>query len=196
MTPFMRDGQATDPSRRRLLRSGLLGTLLLAGSGTLASLGGCSRQPPAATGLQRLRAEDQAFFAALYPVVLGSSLAPESARRDRQLAEAITSLDRFIAHISPALQEQLTQLLDLLHSSATRGLLTGVWGGWSSASDEQLNAFLLRWRDSSLATLRMGYSQLMQLMVMAWYLVPDSWPAVGYPGPPYQDQLITSPNHY
>ncbi|WP_426415455.1 hypothetical protein [Aestuariirhabdus sp. LZHN29] len=196
MTPFMEDGKGADLARRRVLRDGLAGAALLAGSGILTSLSGCSAPPPASSGMQLLRADDQLFFAALYPVVLGGSLAQEPVQRSRQLEQAVRSLDQYLSRISPVMQQQLMQLLDLVHMSATRGPLTGVWGTWSSATDEQIQGYLQRWKNSSMQLLRMGYSLLMQLMVMAWYLVPSSWPAAGYPGPPFQEQLITTPNHY
>jgi hypothetical protein len=32
--------------------------------------------------------------------------------------------------------------------------------------------------------LQQGYQALHDLVLAAWYARPDSWPAIGYPGPP------------
>ena len=32
--------------------------------------------------------------------------------------------------------------------------------------------------------LKMGYSSLLQLVMLAWYGQPESWGHCGYPGPP------------
>ncbi|MCL6414177.1 hypothetical protein MIB92_00810 [Aestuariirhabdus sp. Z084] len=206
MSSFLEDGlQASkagqgkspiDPTRRGFLRTGLMGGALLTGGSMMASLSGCSKPPETASGLQLLRADDRLFFEALYPVVMGASLSTEPGQRAQQLSQAITSLDQYLSRIAPVMQGQLMQLLDLVHTPITRGPVTGVWNNWSSASAEQVSGYLLRWKNSSVQVFRMGYGLLMQLMVMSWYLVPDTWQAVGYPGPPHQSQLLTPPNNF
>ncbi|MNP75584.1 hypothetical protein D3C76_1726620 [compost metagenome] len=76
------------------------------------------------------------------------------------------------------------QLFDVLALPVTRGPLTGIWGSWDSASNEQIAAFLRRWENSSLNLLNMGHASLLQLLQMAWYEMPESWAQCGYPGPP------------
>ena len=78
----------------------------------------------------------------------------------------------------------VAKLFDVLGQPLTRGPLTGIWGDWSQASDDQLRTFLLRWQNSSLALLRQGHASLLQMILMAWYACPASWAHCGYPGPP------------
>jgi len=75
-------------------------------------------------------------------------------------------------------------LFDVLTQPLTRGPLTGIWGDWRQASDDELRAFLNRWQNSSLALLRQGHASLLQMTLMAWYACPASWAHCGYPGPP------------
>ncbi|MDR2306242.1 MAG: hypothetical protein LBE53_03455 [Paucimonas sp.] len=157
--------------RRDLLRLSLGASLFL---GT-ASLVACAKQTPAGD-YRALREDDLPMLLALVPVVLAGTQAPA----DRVLH----SLDQKLAALSPAMLKLTRQLFDVLALPLTRGPLTGVWGGWSSASDADVEAFLERWRNSSLDLLRQGHASLLQLLLMAWYECPEAWAACGYPGPP------------
>ena len=44
-------------------------------------------------------------------------------------------------------------------------------------------AFLARWRGSRFATLNVGGNVLVRLTSSSFYLLPESWPSTGYPGP-------------
>ena len=61
-------------------------------------------------------------------------------------------------------------------------MLTGV-GDWSQASTQDIESFLARWRSSRFATLTAGVNVLMKLSAVAYYVLPQAWSAVGYPGP-------------
>ncbi len=170
-----------DPSRRRLLRLGLLGTALLAGAGGIASLSS-SRQSPPAAGYLILRAEDLQFLQALAPVILAGAW--PAADRTQIEAELFAAIDDGLARVSPAMLQQIRQLFDVVASPLTRGPLTGVWQAWADTPHEQVQAFLLRWRDSALDLLRQGHNALLQMVLMAWYGNPRAWAHCGYPGPP------------
>jgi hypothetical protein len=157
--------------RRELLRFSLGATVFL---GT-ASLVGCSQQTPS-SGYQVLRESDLPLLRALIPVVLAGTQATE--------AGVLETLDGKLAALSPAMLKLTRQLFDVLTLPLTRGPLTGIWGSWSTASEAQLQAFLERWRTSSLNLLRQGHSSLLQLLSMAWYERPEAWATCGYPGPP------------
>ncbi|MFV3404260.1 MULTISPECIES: twin-arginine translocation pathway signal protein [Pseudomonas] len=157
--------------RRELLKFGLGASLFL---GT-ASLAGCTRQTPA-NGYHVLRDDDLPLLQALIPVLLaGTQATPHT---------VLESLDGKLAALSPAMLRLTRQLFDVLSLPLTRGPLTGVWGRWSAASHADIEAFLARWRSSSLSLLRQGHASLLQLLQMAWYERPESWAACGYPGPP------------
>ena len=171
-----------DPSRRKLLKLGLLGGAVLATAGAAASLSGCSAESPAKTGFQVWREADMAFLQALLPVVLAGAVVP--GQMPAALHATLKNIDNGLAQVSPAMLKLTRQLLDVCSSGLTRGALTGVWSRWENARAEQVEAFLLRWRDSSLDLFRQGHSAMLQLVLMAWYSRPESWAHCGYPGPP------------
>lgn len=170
---------STPMSRRSLLKLGLGASAVLATAGLTATLSGCSSDAPA-RGFQVLRASDIPMLSAIMKALVG----PHPAVNAANLDAAIAQLDTTLSWTSLAAQKQLTDLFGLLSMGVTRGPLTGIWGSWENATDEQVRAFLERWRDSRLDMLRQGHSALNQLLQMAWYALPVSWEAAGYPGPP------------
>ncbi|UTW06181.1 twin-arginine translocation pathway signal protein [Pseudomonas benzenivorans] len=173
--------EAPELSRRSLLKVGLAGSMLLAGAGLTATLGGCSRSTPP-NGFAVLRAADLPFLRALIPVLLEGAVKP--AQMPQAVDGTLESLDYSLAHLSPEMRGLTLQLFDVLALPITRGPLTGVWGGWQGASTAQLRTFLERWQNSSFDLLRMGHASLLQLVLMAWYSRAESWSQCGYPGPP------------
>ncbi|MHC6227901.1 twin-arginine translocation pathway signal protein [Pseudomonas sp. X10] len=161
--------------RRELLKFSLGASAFLATAGLGASLSGCSAQTSAA-GFSVLRDNDLPLLRALAPVVLAGTQATTD--------PLLHSLDRKLGGLSLEMLKLTRQLFDVLTLPLTRGPLTGIWGSWDKARPEQLQRFLQRWQDSSLNLLRMGHASLLQLLLMAWYELPESWAACGYPGPP------------
>src|SRR5690606_20777004 len=168
-------------SRRELLRVGLFGSATLASAGLLGSLSGCSAEGPA-NGFLMLRDSDLPLLRRVTEVVLQGAVA--EAQMPAAVQATLHNLDQGLAHVSPALYRQVSQLFDLLALPVTRGPLTGVWSGWEQAGDEAVEAFLRRWENSSLALLRQGHAALLQIIQMAWYGRSESWQHCGYPGPP------------
>ena len=168
-------------SRRGVLRVGAVASAFLATAGVGASLGGCSANS-SARGFSVLRSSDLAILRALIPVMLAGSVADGS--MPGAAKTTLSKLDDNLNHLSPALLTLTRQLFDVLAMPVTRGPLTGVWGRWENASPEQTQAFLQRWKNSSLSLLKMGHGSLVQLVMMSWYECPQSWAACGYPGPP------------
>ena len=89
-----------------------------------------------------------------------------------------------MVHSSQFTQEAFADFLDDLYFAPTRILLTGIWRNWEAATPEQVDDFLVSWRDSYFNLLRGGYSQLTQLVSVVWYSQPEHWPTTKYPGPP------------
>ncbi len=168
-------------SRRRLLKVGLLGTALLGTAGLTATLSGCSASTPKA-GFAVIRESDLPFLQALIPVMLAGAVAP--AQMQQAINATIENLDYSLNHLSPELLKLTVQLFDVLAMPITRGPLTGIWGSWENASSDDVQAFLERWQNSSLALLKMGHASLLQLVMMSWYSREESWAHCGYPGPP------------
>jgi hypothetical protein len=164
--------------RRAFLKFGIAGALLLAAAG--AARGQASYRPTDGSGTFRvLREADREVLAAIAPAILAGTAAAGPA-----IAAAIGSVDRAVAGLPPHLQQEVGQLLALLASWPGRRWLAGVAAPWRAASVAEVAAFLERWRFSRWALLQQGYHALHDLVLAAWYARPDSWAAIGYPGPP------------
>jgi hypothetical protein len=167
-------------SRRTFIAAGVLGAAALATAGWL-------RGPHApASGVPRraLNGDGEALFAAVIPVLLAGALPrPADARREA-VARTLTGVDIGVSGLPPAARDELRQLVALLALPPVRFGFARVSPSWNEAPTEEVRRFLDRCRDSSTTLLRAAYDALHQLTFAAWYGNPDSWPAIGYPGPP------------
>lgn len=168
-------------SRRSFIKTGTLGGMLLATGSATALLTGCAKTAPA-TGYRFLRAHDIVLLTAIAPSVLVGSL-PEGDTQPAAVSALLTSLDELLASSSLATNDQIYQLFDLLSLPPARMALAGVWSDWPKASRADIDAFLLRWHDSSIGVLRAGYLGLSKILASSWFLLPQSWPATGYVAP-------------
>ena len=148
------------------------------GGGTL--LVGCGSPPPAA-GFKHLRAEDLAMLRALMPAVLRGSLQPDDGAA---IDATLRSFDQMMQDLSPQVVAGVLQAFDLMEFGLARGLATGQWSGWESATREDAESALLRLRDSSIEVLVAIYGVLLRLIVSAWYGQAGPMAETGYPGPP------------
>jgi hypothetical protein len=169
-------------SRRRFIAAGVLGAAALAGAGwwTLAR-----RRPATAPG-RALDAQALAIVAAIVPAMLGPAL-PGGSERSVAIRETVDGVDRAVAGLLPAAQREVGQLFALLSLSPARQAFAGVAPDWPDASEEEVAAFLDRWRDSAWTLKRSAYDALHQLVMGAWYGNPRAWTAIGYGGPPAID---------
>jgi len=168
-------------NRRELLKVGAGASLALSTLGVAATLTGCSPSRPAGE-YRVLRDIDLPLLAALYPALVGPH--PALLENRGLIQNALRQLDDTLAHTSPAIQQEVRDIFDLLTFAPSRGVLTGIWGNWDSVDPSRVEGFLQRWRDSRLELLRACYKVLCQLLQMSWYALPASWAAAGYPGPP------------
>jgi len=173
--------QATALSRRQFLKTGAMGSMLLATGSAAALLTGCAQAQPA-TGFVYLREAELKVLRAVIPSVLAGTL-PEGKARAAALNKTLLSLDQLLATSSIAVGDQIHQLFALLSMAPTRIAMAGVWSDWPDASPADIDAFLLRWRDSRLELLRGAYLGLCKIINVAWYLLPESYAAVGYSAP-------------
>jgi len=176
-------------SRRRFLKVGVAVASLLA----LVRMAEC---PAAANGqtdglldLRVLNGKTAELVAALAPVILAGGLPDAVEARTIAIAQVVEAMDRAIAGLSPAAQEEVQQLLSLLTFAPTRALFAGVWKPWSEASSSEIAEFLDGWRNSRFELLQSGYQAIKQLMQACWYGNPLSWGKTNYPGPPYAAEL-------
>ncbi|MEF8698410.1 MAG: hypothetical protein V5B32_04435 [Candidatus Accumulibacter sp. UW26] len=160
-------------SRREFLQAGVAGSLLLSFSGWLNAAGG-----------RALSAAEREMLAALCNALLDGALPAEHVQRQRLLAVTVDGIAATVAGLSPPTQQEIGELFGLLVLAPTRLLLAGVGRPWREASISEVGEFLQSWRTSRLGLLQSGYGALHDLTFGAWYAGPDTWEAIGYPGPP------------
>lgn len=182
-------------NRRSFLRTGLGGALFLGTVSVTAGLSGCATAPAGRLGavetrmdaryrFQFLTTEDIDLIEALLPAILGSALPEQLSARRAAIAGTVERIDMGIHKFGPANQKELRQLFDLLNFGPTRVTIARVWPTWRNASTEQANAFLERWRSSSVGLFNNGYMALTKISNVAFYGYHENWHLSGYPGPP------------
>jgi len=169
-----------NPGRRRFLKFGLAGTGMVFLAGLWRHAARAAQRAPA--GFRFLTTQDRRIFAALAPRLLGEAL-PRDGRESR-IAEILAAVDQLAAAMPPVMQADLRQLFDLLGFPPTRIALAGVWSGWETVSEQEVDAFLDRWSTSTFTLLQLAYAALHDLVMAAWYDSPHAWARVGYDGPP------------
>jgi hypothetical protein len=170
------------PTRRQFIKAGLIGGLALSAAGLFYSRG--LKEAPAGAVSRKLTFSERTTVAALVPVILAGALPAAGEARARAIAQTVDGVGVAIAGLSAAAQKEIGELFALLDIAPARILLAGLWPRWEEASPAQIAAFLQGWRESRLGLLRSGYAALHDLVLGAWYGTPDTWEAIGYPGPP------------
>jgi len=173
------DAQGLGLARRDFLKVGAGFTLALTLAGTLGCSGG-SKAPVA--GHAFLQAGDVDLFSALAPAVVTELGAFDAAKRKTLVEAVLRNVDATCAAMDLGARQELRKLFDLLAIAPLRYALTGV-GAWNEAGIDKVQAFLARWRGSRFATLNAGGNVLVKLTSASFYVLPESWPSTGYPGP-------------
>lgn len=155
-------------NRRQFLQVGIAGAIVLA----------------TVPVMSRPRATSAVLIGALAPVVLAGALPADPKARAEAVREVVEAFHRAVAGMSPAVQEEIGELVGLLAFAPTRIVFTGLASPVEKSSADEIGAFLSRWRRSDFDLLRAGYQALTQLIQASWYDNPSSWAAIGYPGPP------------
>ncbi|HWU68701.1 MAG TPA: hypothetical protein VN046_07485 [Stenotrophobium sp.] len=173
-----------DPSRRSVLKLGVMASVVLGTVGVGAGLAGCHRRVEAvAQGYRFLRDGDVELFRALIPVVLDGAMPASEADAANRTQEVLRRLDLACLRLDASPQKQLQKLFDLLNFGLTRRFVAGVGVPWADANTQDIQAFLAKWRSSSFATLNSGERVLVNLIASSNFGIPASWPSSGYPGP-------------
>jgi hypothetical protein len=165
--------------RRRFLKVGIAGGLILAGARWLDRL-----QAAAAPNYRFLDENGASAVAALIPVVLEGALPKDAGARRRASDEIVEAFDRAVSGLSASVQKEVAELFSLLRFPPARLMFTGLWSPLEESTPEEIAAFLTRWRHSRFDIQRAGYQAITQLLQAAWYGNSASWAAIGYPGAP------------
>jgi hypothetical protein len=166
-------------ARRDFLKVGAGFSLALTLAGTVGCSGG-AKAPVA--GVAFLQPGDVELFSALAPAVVTELGAFDAAKRKTLVDGVLRNVDGTCAALDLGSRQELRKLLDLLAIGPLRYALTGV-GAWNEAGIDKMQAFLARWRGSRFATLNAGGNVLVKLTSSSFYVLPESWPSTGYPGP-------------
>lgn len=169
--------------RRGFLGLGIATSLILAAAGLSASLSGCSGKLQTAQGLRFLREADVSLLRALLPALLAGLLPADAAARKLQLDATLQRFDSMCARLGIPNQKALRDLFDLLNGALTRRLAAGVAKSWAEVSPAEAEAFLERWRSSSVSLFNAGYRGLNKLASVSYLGLPQTWPLSGYAGP-------------
>ena len=160
-------------NRRQFIQSGLAGSLLLSFSGWLN-----------AGGSHRLSTVERDMLAAVAAAFLEGALPKDGAVRQKLLIRTVDGIALAVSGLSMATQKEVSELFSLLTLAPGRMLIAGVARPWAETNLTEVAEFLQSWRSSRLSLLQSGYAALHDLTFGAWYAWPDSWGAIGYPGPP------------
>jgi hypothetical protein len=166
--------------RRDFLKVGLGFSLALTVGTAVVGCGDAAKTP--AGGYAFLHPADVELFSALAPAVVTELGAFDTAHRKSLVDGVLRNVDGTCAALDLGSRQELRKLLDLLAIGPLRYALTGV-GAWNEAGIEKMQAFLARWRGSRFATLNAGGNVLVKLTSSSFYVLPESWPSTGYPGP-------------
>lgn len=173
-------------TRRQFVKAGVIGsaTLVLA-----RGLYGPFERDPIwlGEGSHRylvLSEASRGLLAALAGVMLKGALPIDPIHNKAAVEIVVSGVDKAVALLQPAVQDELQQLFSLLNFAVTRRLLAGVSKPWLKAEPREIEQFLANWRESRFQLLRSGFHGLHMLVMAAWYGSPESWEKVGYSGPP------------
>jgi hypothetical protein len=167
--------------RREFLRAGAVASAGLALAGRVPEVAARVAESAVAPGIS---AADRDIVAAIAPVMLAGALPAEAQQKRAAVQEVVDGVSRLVAGLPPHLRKEVGELFMLLDLAPARRFLAGVSRPWPEASPEEIDAFLERWRDHPVPLLRSAYLALHDMIIGAWYALPASWPAIGYPGAP------------
>ncbi len=174
--------------RRTFIKTGVIGGAVLAAAGlaTHDALwgGGVAKRTPEGKPLLFLTQKDYQILAAIAGVILLDALPQEPANQKKAIDDTLTELDKALAGLQAPAQKELRELFGLLKIPPARWAAARVFPSWEKADPQTINAFLERWRKSRTALFRTAYLGLHQLIMGSWYGQSQSWPAIGYGGPP------------
>jgi hypothetical protein len=166
------------------LKKGALGGALLFAAGSLPIVFRPSGPMAFPTRpLRQLTASEYGIFAAAAArLVLGDGA---DARWPLPAAvDCAAKLDDNLTTLPPRAASEFRKLLRLFENGMSGLLFLGHPQTFTAASPAEQDRRLQSWRHSRLALLRTGYQAIKRLAHATYYASPETFAAVGYPGPP------------
>jgi hypothetical protein len=169
--------------RRGFLKKGLFGAVLLAAGGGGAWLATRRTRPrshPSLAGPFQVLTPAQAAVV----LAIAERVIPEHPGFPRPGEVGLPAkVDAIAAMAHPATQKEIGQLVGLFES-ALGGLLDWSPRLFTECDPAGQDRRLWAWARSRIAVRRTGFRALRRLVCAAYYASPETWGAVGYPGPP------------
>ncbi|HEY6104886.1 MAG TPA: gluconate 2-dehydrogenase subunit 3 family protein [Anaeromyxobacteraceae bacterium] len=166
--------------RRDFLKKGLVGGLLLAAGGGVFL---ATRRTRAAAGLgplQVLTPEE-----ATVVLAVANRLVPERVGFPRPIEVGVPrKVDAVVAGLHTGTQKEIRRLLNLFEGAVAGFLFEGQLRTFTACSPWEQDDRLRGWAHSRVTLRRSGFRALKKLVTAAYYASPETWPAIGYPGPP------------
>jgi hypothetical protein len=116
--------------------------------------------------------------------VLDGVLPADPEAKSAALGRHMTRLNAAIEALSPATKAELGELLDILLTAPGRRAIAGVSVPWHLADHTEVAAGLESMRTSRLALRQQAFHALRDLTNAAYFSGEETWPTLGYPGPP------------
>jgi gluconate 2-dehydrogenase subunit 3-like protein len=173
-------------TRRGLLKKTLGGAALLAVAGAVpvALRKTRLREAPKDRALLFFSPAEYSIWAAVADRVLTEEK-PSGAPTAAQLDVAARA-DAFLAPLPDTDRKDLKQLLALFDNALFSALQGGPPRPFTAMSGQEQDAHLQRWQTSRLAIQRTGFQAMKRLCCALYFSAPETFAAVGYPGPPYE----------
>ncbi len=163
--------------RRTLLQLGLAGSVAVG----LAGLAATQWESPLRQG--RLSATARDIFASVGAAILDGCLPSEPAARTAAIGAMIDRVERVIAGLPGATQDELAELLGILSTGPGRVGVFGLWSGWRETGTASMGTHLQALRVSALAMRRQVYQAFHEIVNGAYFADDKTWALLGYAGP-------------
>ncbi len=167
--------------RRGFLKKGLIGGALLAlGGGTALFLRGGKERALPADGLLALSPREHAVVMAL----ADRMIRPTGAYPTIDAMQVGLNADRILTKVDDTALMEMKQLLNLFENALPNFLFGMRFAPFTQMTADEQDAVLREWMTSGLELRRTGYGALRGLVLAAYFVKPETWAAMGYPGPP------------
>lgn len=176
-------------SRRSLIKRGIFGGVLLAGGG-LASLG--SRSSRLVVPLRELKHLSEAQYS-VFSAIAARVIPEGNGFPSTRVVQVAEKVDEVLGKLHPTDRAELLQAISLLENSLAAFLLDARVTPFTRLDGEGQDRALRAWRDSRFLMRRSAYRAMKLMVTAAYYGSPESWEAVGYPGPPDVSGFRVSP---
>jgi hypothetical protein len=182
----MKDDKPTDPSKRRLLTSSAVAALALAG-GVWVYQNKDERvieeDLSALIETSTLDIPTQHLLASICSAVLIHELPKDVAERSLRIKRCLSYASQYCLSLPDYLQDELTQLFELMKYPPSRYLATGLWKNPIAMNDQEVIDMMLAMQNSGNRLQRRVYGVFRDVIMAGYYGDRASWAGMNYPGP-------------